>query len=86
MTVVVREHWGASGLANSDLDFQLKQRGVFRLVVVGLLANTCVEGTSRSAVDLGCHVTLVNDATAAFSKEKMFAAHELNGPTFATVS
>jgi nicotinamidase-related amidase len=28
-------------------------------------------------------VTLVRDATAAFSAEAMHAAHELNGPTFA---
>jgi hypothetical protein len=34
-------------------------------------------------MDLGYHVTLVNDATAAFSKEMMHAAHDLNGPSFA---
>ena len=28
-------------------------------------------------------VTLVKDATAAFTEEMMYAAHELNGPTFA---
>jgi nicotinamidase-related amidase len=28
-------------------------------------------------------VTLVRDATAAFSSEAMHAAHEINGPTFA---
>ena len=28
-------------------------------------------------------MTLVRDATAAFSHEMMHAAHELNGPTFA---
>jgi hypothetical protein len=28
-------------------------------------------------------MTLVRDATAAFSYEMMHAAHELNGPTFA---
>jgi hypothetical protein len=28
-------------------------------------------------------VTLVRDATAAFSHEMMHAAHELNGPTYA---
>jgi hypothetical protein len=27
-------------------------------------------------------VTLVKDATAAFSKEAMHAAHEINGPTY----
>jgi nicotinamidase-related amidase len=35
------------------------------------------------AVELGYHVTLVKDATAAFSPDGMRAAHELNGPTFA---
>jgi nicotinamidase-related amidase len=34
-------------------------------------------------MELGYHVTLVKDATAAFSREMMHAAHELNGPTFA---
>ena len=34
-------------------------------------------------MELGYHVTLVTDATAAFTKEMMHAAHELNGPTFA---
>jgi nicotinamidase-related amidase len=31
----------------------------------------------------GYHVTLVKDATAAFSKDRMHAAHELNRPSFA---
>ena len=61
--LVAKEHWGASGFANTDLDFLLKQRGVTHVIVVGLLANTCIEGTSRFAAELGYHVTLVTDAT-----------------------
>ena len=53
------------------------------MIVIGLLANTCMKSTSRFAMELGYHVTLVNDATTAFTKEMMRAAHELNGPTFA---
>jgi len=34
-------------------------------------------------VELGYHVTLVRDATAAFSMEAMKVAHEINGPTYA---
>jgi nicotinamidase-related amidase len=34
-------------------------------------------------MELGYHVTLVKDATAASSREAMHAAHEINGPTFA---
>jgi nicotinamidase-related amidase len=81
--IIIHEHWGQSGFANTDLDFQLKQQGITHVIVVGLLANTCIESTSRFAMELGYHVTLVRDATAAFTKEMMRAAHELNGPTFA---
>ena len=81
--IVAREHWSASGFANTDLDHQLRQRGIDKLIVVGVLANTCVESTARSAVDLGYHVTLITDATAAFTDEAMRAAHDLNGPTYA---
>jgi nicotinamidase-related amidase len=81
--IIVKEHWGSSGFANTDLDFRLKQRAIIKVIVIGLLANTCIEATSRFAAELGYHVTLVKDATAAFSKDAMHAAHELNGPTFA---
>jgi nicotinamidase-related amidase len=81
--IVIKEHWGSSGFANTDLDLQLKQRGISHVILVGLLANTCTETTGRYAQELGYHVTLVRDATAAFSKEMMHAAHELNGPTYA---
>ena len=81
--IIIKEHWGQSGFANTDLDFRLKQRGILQVIVIGLLANTCIESTSRFAMELGYHVTLVKDATAAFSKERMHAAHELNGPSFA---
>ncbi|MEU2557059.1 isochorismatase family cysteine hydrolase [Streptomyces sp. NPDC013313] len=81
--VVVQEHWGSSGFANTDLDMQLKQHGISHVVLVGVLANTCVEATGRFAMELGYHVTLVTDATAAFSPEMMHAAHRLNGPTYA---
>lgn len=81
--IVAKEHWAQSGFANTDLDIILKQRGISHVVVVGLLANTCLESTARYAMELGYHVTLVRDATAAFSEEMMHASHELNGPAYA---
>ena len=81
--IIVKEHWGGSGFANTDLDFLLKQKRIAHVIVIGLLANTCIETTGRFAAELGYHVTLVKDATAAFSKEMMHSAHALNGPTFA---
>ena len=83
--LIAGEHWGQSGFAGTNLDFLLKQKGITHVIVVGLLANTCIEATARYASELGYHVTLVRDATAAFKAEMMHAAHELNGPTFAHV-
>ncbi len=81
--IVAKEHWAQSGFANTDLDHQLRQHAITHVILVGLLANTCVESTGRYAMELGYHVTLIRDATAAYSKEMMHAAHELNGPTYA---
>jgi ureidoacrylate peracid hydrolase len=81
--VVALEHWGSSGFANTDLDQQLKVRGVHHLIVIGLLANTCVEATVRFAAELGYDVTMVTDATASLSEEEMHAALEVNIPNYA---
>lgn len=81
--IVAKEHWAQSGFANTDLDQQLRQHGITHVIIVGLLANTCVDSTARYAMELGYHVTLVRDATAAYSQELMHAAHELSAPTFA---
>jgi len=81
--IVIKEHWAQNGFANTDLDFQLKQHGIDQVILIGMLANTCIEATGRFAMELGYQVTLVKDATAAFSKDRMHAAHELNGPNYA---
>lgn len=81
--VVVLEHWAQSGFANTDLDAQLTQRGIEKFILVGMVANTCIESTARFGMELGYHVTLIKDATAAFDKDGMHAAHEVNGPRFA---
>jgi hypothetical protein len=49
-----------------------------------MIANTCIEATGRSAMELGYHVTLVKDATAAFSPEAMHAAHAINAHVITT--
>lgn len=80
--VIVKEHWAQSGFANTDLDLLLKQRTIEKIILVGLIANSCIESTGRFGMELGYHVTLVKDATAAFSAEGMKAA-ETNAPMFA---
>ena len=82
--VIASEHWGSSGFANTDLDLQLKRRGIEKLIVVGLIAHTCVEATVRYAVELGYEVTMVKDATTSYSEEHMHAALDLNIPNYAS--
>jgi ureidoacrylate peracid hydrolase len=82
--IVALEHWGSSGFASTDLDLQLKKHGVHQLIVIGLIAHTCVEATVRYAAELGYQVTVVKDATASYSDEEMHAALDINIPNYAS--
>jgi ureidoacrylate peracid hydrolase len=82
--IVATEHWCSSGFANTDLDLQLKKHGIQRLIVIGLIAHTCVEATVRFAAELGYDVTVVRDATADYSDEEMHAALDVNIPNYAS--
>jgi ureidoacrylate peracid hydrolase len=82
--VVALEHWGSSGFANTDLDLQLKRHGIHRLIVMGLIAHTCVEATVRYAAELGYDVTMVKDATADYSDIEMHASLDVNIANYAS--
>ena len=82
--VVALEHWCSSGFANTDLDLQLKKHGIHKLIVMGLIAHTCVEATVRFAAELGYEVTMVKDATADYSDKEMYAALEVSIPNYAS--
>jgi ureidoacrylate peracid hydrolase len=82
--VVTAEHWCSSGFANTDLDMQLKKHGIHKVIVMGLIAHTCVEATVRYAAELGYEVTVVKDATASYSDEQMHASLEVNLPNYAS--
>jgi ureidoacrylate peracid hydrolase len=81
--IVALEHWGSIGFANTDLDLLLKRHGIHQLIVIGLIAHTCVEATVRFAAELGYEVTVVRDATASYSDEEMHAALDVNIPNYA---
>ena len=82
--VVTAEHWCSSGFANTDLDMQLKKHGIHKVIVMGLIAHTCVEATVRYAAELGYEVTVVKDATASYSDEHMHASLVVNLPNYAS--
>ena len=82
--IVAQEHWCSSGFANTDLDLLLKKHDIHRLIMVGMIASTCVEATVRFAAELGYDVTVVKDAIADSSDEKMHAALDINIPNYAS--
>src|ERR1700758_709556 len=82
--IVAAEHWCSSGFANTDLDLQLKKHGIHQLIVIGLIAHSCIEATVRFAAELGYEVTVVRDATADYSDEAMHAALDINLPNYAS--
>jgi nicotinamidase-related amidase len=83
--IVALEHWCSSGFANTDLDLQLKKHGTQQVVVIGLLANTCIDSTVRFAAELGYDVTLVKDAIGSRTWDEMKATLEVNAPNYAQV-
>ncbi len=58
--LVTKRSWGA--FSNTDLEIQLRQRGVTQVVVTGVATSGGVEATARQAYELGFNVALALDA------------------------
>lgn len=53
----------------SDLDLQLRRRGIKTILLAGISTNLGVEGTARSAYDRGFHIVFVTDAMGTHKAE-----------------
>ena len=63
-----------SGFVGTDLEAQLRARGVDTLVFVGLTTDCCVDCTARDAFHRGFHVFVVEDACSAYGEDLHRAA------------
>ncbi|KAI5474366.1 hypothetical protein MNV49_003490 [Pseudohyphozyma bogoriensis] len=81
--ICASRHWNSSAFHNTDVDYILRQRGIENVILVGFVANTCLEATARYAYELGYNITMISDATAGFSTEQKDAATNLIWPLFA---
>lgn len=52
----------------TNLEFQLKEKSITDVVIVGLTTEHCVSTSTRMASNLGFNATLISDATASFNK------------------
>jgi nicotinamidase-related amidase len=64
-SLVTKHHWGA--FHGTSLDLVLRGSHVQGIVLAGLMTNFGVEGTARSADELGYEIVFVEDAMASFS-------------------
>ena len=72
--LVTKRHWGA--FAGTDLEQQLKSRGIDTVVLTGISANAGVESTARQGTGLGFAFVLVEDACSAQDAEQHRYAFE----------
>jgi nicotinamidase-related amidase len=65
--LVIKRHWGA--FAGTDLEQQLKSRGIDTVVLTGISTNGGVESTVRQGTGLGFAFVAVEDACSSLNAE-----------------
>ena len=65
--VIVKRQWGA--FYGTELDLQLRRRGIRTIVIGGIATNFGVESTARDAWERGYELIFVEDAMASFLED-----------------
>ena len=66
--VVIKRQWGA--FYGTDLELQLRRRGIDTIMLCGISTNIGVESTARHAWELGFSLVIAEDACSAASTEQ----------------
>ena len=82
--IVLKRQWGA--FYGTELDLQLRRRGVSTIVLGGVATNFGVESTARQAFELGYAIVVAEDVTASASADMHQFAIERIMPRIARVS
>jgi nicotinamidase-related amidase len=81
--LITKRHWGA--FASTDLEQQLRSRGIDTVVLTGISTNAGVESTARQGTGLGFAFVLVEDACSAQNADQHRFAFEKIFPRLARV-
>ncbi|RPH22859.1 hydrolase [Buttiauxella warmboldiae] len=65
---VTKRQWGA--FYGTDLELQLRRRGIDTIVLCGISTNIGVESTARNAWELGFNLVVAEDACSAASSDQ----------------
>ena len=65
--IITKRNWGA--FYGTDLELQLRRRGIDTIVLTGISTNFGVESTARNAYEMGFNIIFVEDATSSFTEE-----------------
>ena len=65
---IIKRQWGA--FYGTDLELQLRRRGIDTIVLCGISTNIGVESTARNAWELGFNLVIAEDACSAASAEQ----------------
>jgi nicotinamidase-related amidase len=65
--IITKRQWGA--FYGTDLDLQLRRRGIDTIVLGGIATNMGVESTARDAYERNYGIVFAEDAMASFSAE-----------------
>jgi len=76
--VITKRQWGA--FYGTELDLQLRRRGIRTIVLAGISTNVGVESTARDAFERGYDQVLVEDAMASPSAEAHAATVKFTFP------
>jgi nicotinamidase-related amidase len=66
--VVTKKQWGA--FYGTDLDLQLRRRGITTLILTGIATCFGVESTARDAYERGCRQIFAEDAMSSLDAEE----------------
>lgn len=81
---IVKRQWGA--FHGTELDLQLRRRGVTTIVLAGIATNLGVESTARAAWEHGYSVIFAEDATASYTADMHAFAYKAIFPRIGRVS
>jgi nicotinamidase-related amidase len=81
--LITKRHWGA--FAGTELEQQLKQRGIETVVLGGIATNIGVESTVRQGTGLGFAFVIVEDACTSLDAQAHRFAVETIFPRLARV-